>query len=177
MSQPAAGARPPDHQAGHWRALREFVYVDRPFRDVRRLIADQPWCVVAGSTQAHVAGVDLERDIRMVIGELQVGPHSARLPVRWEDTSLPMLFPFLEGTLEFIPVAAGRRPTTQIGFFGRYQPPLGALGDLGDRLVGHRIVLDSVLIFLDDLSRRLERDLPAGTPPLPSGPERPGDHP
>ena len=142
-----------------WRTLHEFYEVDRPFRDVRRFLAAQPQWIAAGSAQARVAGLDLARDVRMVVGDLQSGPHSARAPIHWEDSRHPALFPLLEATLEFAPVA-GRRPTTQIGFFARYQPPLGSLGTLGDTLVGGRVVLESVVAFLDDLAHRLEQALP-----------------
>jgi hypothetical protein len=142
-----------------WRTLHEFVEVDRPFRDVRRFLAAQPPWIAAGSAQARVAGLDLDRDVRMVVGDLQSGPHSARVPLHWEDSRHPALFPLLEATLEFAPVA-GRRPTTQIGFFGRYRPPLGSLGSLGDTLVGSHVVLESVVAFLDDLAQRLEQAVP-----------------
>jgi hypothetical protein len=96
----------------------------------------------------------------MPMGDLQIGLHSARLPIHWEDPQHPGLFPLLDATLEFAPVSSGRRPTTQIGFFGRYRPPFGQLGALGDTLVGSRVVLESVVAFLDDLTRRFEQALP-----------------
>jgi hypothetical protein len=142
-----------------WRKLHEFTYVDRPFRDVRRLLAGQPQCVLAGSLTAQFGGLDLNRDVRMVIGEIGIGVHSVRLPIQWEDARHPGLFPLLEATLEFVPVAAGRRPTTQIGLFGRYRPPLGHIGAVADGLAGSRIVTESVQTFLDDLAERLEHEL------------------
>jgi len=149
-----------DAHPQRWRTLREFAEIDRPFRDVRRYVAGRPQSIVVGSTQARVAGLDLDRDIRMILGDVEIGPHSARIPIHWEDRRHPNLFPVLEATLEFIPVA-GRRPATQIGFFGRYRPPLGSVGALGDTLAGNRLVLDSVVAFLADLAARLEQAVPA----------------
>ncbi|HEU5449510.1 MAG TPA: hypothetical protein VFW57_10895, partial [Acidimicrobiia bacterium] len=108
---------------------------------------------------AKVAGLGLDRDIRMVVGDVQISPHTARIPMHWEDLRHPALFPLLEATLEFAPVA-GRRPITQIAFLGRYRPPLGPIGTLGDSLAGSRLVLESVVDFLTDLVARLEQAIP-----------------
>jgi len=109
----------------------------------------------------------------MIVGDVQIGPHTARVPIHWEDLRHPALFPLLEATLEFAP-EAGRRPITQIGFFGRYRPPLGPVGTLGDTLVGSRAVLESVVAFLTDLAARLEQGIPraASSPPDAPGPRR-----
>jgi len=42
----------------------------------------------------------------MVIGDIEIGVHSARLPLQWEDATLPGLFPILEATLDVAPVHA-----------------------------------------------------------------------
>lgn len=153
-------AMPDDAHPERWRTLHEFAEVARPFRDVRRYLAGAPECVSAGSAQARVAGLDLDRDIRMAVGDIQIGPHTARVPIHWEDRRHPGMFPLLEATLEFAPVA-GRYPITQIGFLGRYRPPLGPLGTLGDSLAGSRVVLESVVAFLTDLVARLEQAIPS----------------
>lgn len=150
---------PDDAHPERWRTLHEFAEVDQAFRDVRRSVAAAPECSMAGAAQANVAGLDLDRDIRMVVGDLQIGPHTARIPIHWEDLRQPAMVPLLDATLEFAPVA-GRLPITQIGFLGRYRPPLGPLGTLGDSLVGSRLVLESVVAFLTDLVARLEQAIP-----------------
>jgi hypothetical protein len=168
----------PSNDHDGWRAVRHFAYVDRAFRDVRRYVAAAPARILADgrvddaagaggpTTELHVrrAGLDLTRDVRTVMGDLTVGIHNARLPLRWEDAARPDLFPVLDATFELAPVSAGRHPMTQLGLFGRYQPPLGRLGSVADTLAGHRIVLESVERFLDELAHRLERELPAPEP-------------
>jgi hypothetical protein len=149
----------PNAHPERWRTVHEFVELERPFREVRRFVAAQPQSIVAGSAQARVAGLELDRDIHMVVGDLQVGSHSARLPIHWEDRRHRSLFPLLDGTLQFTPVP-GRRPITQIAFFGHYRPPLGPLGTLGDTLAGARLVVESVGAFLADLAARLEQAMP-----------------
>jgi hypothetical protein len=150
---------PGDAHPERWRTLHEFAEVDRAFRDVRRYVAAEPECIVATSAQAEVAGLGLDRDIRMIVGGVQIGSHSARIPIHWEDLRHPALFPLLDATLEFSPVP-GRRPITQIAFLGRYRPPLGPLGRLGDSLAGGQVVLESVVAFLTDLVTRLEQAIP-----------------
>ena len=150
---------PDDAHPERWRTLHEFAEVDRAFRDVRRYVAATPECIAAGSAHAKLAGLVLDRDLRMVVGDVQISPHTARIPLHWEDLRHPALFPLLEATLEFAPVA-GRRPITQIAFLGRYRPPLGPIGTLGDSLAGSRLVLESVVDFLTDLVARLEQAIP-----------------
>jgi hypothetical protein len=171
-----------DAHPNGWRTIRHFAYVERPFRDVRRAVADAPQRLLAdasasnGADPAPVAelrirraGLDLARDVRMVIGDVQVGIHSARLPIQWEDATRPSLFPILEATLEIAPVRAGRHAMTQLGLFGQYRPPFGRLGGLADNLAGHGIVVASVEQFLNELVGRFEAILP---PPEP-GEDRP----
>jgi hypothetical protein len=152
-----------------WRTIRHFAYVDRPFRDVRRAIAAAPQRILAGVPQAggaapeptaelrvRRAGFDIGRDVRMVLGDIDVGIHSARLPLRWEDATRPALFPILDATVEVAPVNAGHRPMTQLGLLGSYRPPFGRFGALADNLAGHGIVVESVERFLDDLVDRVQ---------------------
>ena len=160
-----------------WRTIRHFAYVDRPFRDVRRAVAAAPQRILAGQsgsndgalapvTELRVrrARFDITRDVRMILGDIEIGIHSARLPLRWEDATRPGLFPILDATLEVAPVRAGRHAMTQLGLFGRYRPPFGRLGGLADDLAGHRIVVESVERFLDDLVDRFQADLPEPEP-------------
>jgi len=154
-----------------WRALRHFAYVDRPFRDVRRAVAAAPQRVVTdpagpatAAVRVHRAGLDLARDVRMIIGDVEIGVHSARLPLRWEDARRPGLFPILDANLEIAPVRAGQHAMTQLGLFGSYRPPFGRLGALADDVAGHTIVTESVEQFLAGLVARLEATLPAPDP-------------
>jgi hypothetical protein len=165
-----------------WRTIRHFAYVDRPFRDIRRALTAAPQRVLTDTTELRVrrAGFDVGRDVRMVMGDIAVGIHNARIPVRWEDAGRPGFFPILDATLEVAPVKAGRHGMTQLGLFGRYRPPFGRLGVLADQLAGHQIVVESVEGFLDELVERLLATVPMGAPedtPEPEenvAPDRPG---
>jgi hypothetical protein len=145
-------------------AVRHFAYVDRPFRDVRRHVARAPQGILGAPTAPlHVArlGVDIRRNVRITIGEMEVWPRGARLPLRWEDAGQPGIFPVLDAVLEFSPVRSGAHDMTQMTLFGHYQPPLGLVGDLADDVAGHRVVVESVEEFLDGLASRLEGEMPA----------------
>jgi hypothetical protein len=172
-SEPVRSAHPHG-----WRAIRYFAYLDRAFRDVRRALAADPQQILAGPSRSpgdgesapvtelrvRRAGFDLTRDVRMAIGEIEIGMHSARLPLRWEDATHPQLFPILDAVLEIAPVHAGRRTMTQLGLRGHYRPPFGRLGGLADSLAGQRIVVESVERFLDHFVERLGADLPEPEP-------------
>lgn len=174
MSQQVSDDASRADSAHGWRTIRHFAYVDRAFRDVRRAVAaapqsiltDAPEATGVGTAELRVrrAGFELGRDVRMVIGDIEVGIHSARLPIRWEDATRPALFPILDATLEVAPVRAGRHAMTQLGLFGRYRPPFGRLGGLADNLAGHQIVVESVERFLDDLVDRFQATVPVAAP-------------
>jgi hypothetical protein len=164
VSEISAGARPGD-PSGRWRRLDEFAYVERAFRDVRRLLADEPGRIVAESARAHLRGLALHRDIHMAVGELGIGVHSARVPIRWEAARHPGFFPLLDATLDFTPATGWTGTSTQVKLSGRYRPPLGRVGELADTLAGKQLAVESVQGFLDELVRRLEDALPAAPSP------------
>jgi hypothetical protein len=155
-----------------WREVRHYAYVDRPFAEVCRMLAREPERVLGHSGDAgavreqliglHIlrGGVDLSREVRVVLGNLVLDEDAARLVLRWEDAERPNLFPVLEAALELTPVPAGRRPTTQVGLVGRYRPPFGRLGAVADTLAGHGLVLESVERFLDEITLRIEAPNP-----------------
>lgn len=155
-----------DTQESHdrtWRDIRHCAYVDRPFAEVCRLLAEEPARVLGDSGDGGVvreqraglhvrrAGVDVSRDVRILRGDLLLDEDAARLPLRWEDAERPNLFPVLEATLELVPVPAGRRPTTQVGLAGRYRPPFGRLGAVADTLAGEfEVAIGAHCFTLDD---------------------------
>jgi len=150
---------PRDQAGGSWRDVRHYGYVERSFEDVSDLMRVAPDRVLgrAGEVELRVrrAGVDLSRTVRVTWGRPEVEKGMVLVPVRWEDARHPDLFPVLEAHLELAPISAGRLRITQAGLVGRYRPPLGRLGVVGDALAGRRVVLDSVEGFLDDLVRQL----------------------
>src|SRR5207244_2431790 len=98
------------------REVRHFAYVDRDFGQVRsyltaapeRLLPDHP-PTHDGDGGLHTGlhlqrvGLDVSRDIRVVLGDLQTSARTVRVPLHWEDARRPGLFPVLDATLELIP--------------------------------------------------------------------------
>ena len=154
-----------------WREVRHYAYVQRPFAGVAELLATAPERVVGrpGETTGpheglaglhiHRAGVDLSRDVRITIGGVVLDEDAARLALHWEDAHQPKLFPVMEAVLELAPLTAGRHRVTQVGLVGRYRPPLGRLGAVADTWAGHRVVMESIAGFLENIADRIETEI------------------
>jgi hypothetical protein len=79
----------------------------------------------------------------------------ALIPLTWAPQRASAFLPDLEGDLEL--AAVGPR-WTQLALSGRYHPPLGAPGRLGDRAVMHRVAEATVR----DLVERIGGAIVAG---------------
>lgn len=82
------------------------------------------------------------------------------IPIRWRATRGAALFPSMTAHLEIAEID-DRLPLSQLSIIGRYQPPAGVAGVLGDRLLGHRLAEAAVRHFITELASRLA--------PVPSG--------
>ena len=78
------------------------------------------------------------------------------LPVRWKASGGPPLFPSMEGTLHVEPDGAG---CTRLTLNARYDPPLGSLGRLVDRVAMHRVAQLTMTDFVQKLAGELEAAL------------------
>jgi hypothetical protein len=156
-------------EAGHvgGRSVHHYAYVERPYEAVWMKLAQAPRQVIGGDeawsadgalSELHVrrAGVDVSRAVKIKLGGIVAEDEMARMGVRWEDSRHPHLFPVLQGILSLAPVESGRRHVTQVGLVGRYRPPFGALGGIGDRMVGDEVAAEAIAGFVDDVARRLE---------------------
>ena len=103
-----------------------------------------------------VGGTELARKVRTEIGPLVCEEHAARLHVQWHAEEHPEWFPELHAELEFEPAGDD---ATDLHLTGDYEPPLGPLGALGDRVVGHRVAERSLREFLTGVARRLADEL------------------
>lgn len=71
---------------------------------------------------------------------------SIRIPLSWEATGTPGLFPRMTADLMLAPLGD---QLTQIRFEGAYEPPLGGTGRLLDRMILHRVAEVSVENLVD----------------------------
>jgi hypothetical protein len=162
------------------RKLRCYQYVNRPYDGVRELIHQRPLELfqhattsaaeranaVEASLRAGVAGIDVGVDVRIHLhgihdeeGVAGLSPIT-RVTLAWEARRAPAFFPVMRAEMSFWPLTSTE---TQLEFEGAYQPPLGALGNVADAALGHRIAEATVHRFLDEIVEQIRRELPATT--------------
>lgn len=149
-----------------------FVHIDGPFEDVEgRLLAlverlDGLAAEAYREGEAIRAKVGVGREHQLGAKGVHIaaehplrGPLETRIPITWEASGTPGLFPRMEGDLL---LAAVSPDLTQLALHGTYHPPLGALGRSLDRKLLHRLAELSVKGLVDRIAGALKQD--AGTP-------------
>lgn len=98
-----------------------------------------------------VAGIPVYKRVRLRVGAAPELLHDDRimLPVSWETTGGPPVFPRMEGTLHVEPTGDGQ---TRITLNATYDPPLGRLGALIDRGLMHRLATMTMADFVTRLA-------------------------
>jgi hypothetical protein len=99
-----------------------------------------------------IGGTEMTRKVQAEVGPRVRGDHGIRVPLRWHAEQHPRWFPELEAELRLVPVGEA---TTELRLVGTYEPPLGALGALGDRVAGHRVAETALREFLVGVAQRL----------------------
>jgi hypothetical protein len=151
--------------------IRSYDYVNHPYAKVRDAIAADPAALLRAATRAAadrarsvaaelrvtIAGVDVGAEIAVDVGEISEGPGPygapvTRVPVSWTAAHHPGLFPLMNAELRIYALTSTE---TQLDFLGRYEPPLGVVGDAMNALVGHRIAEASVHRLIGDVAQYL----------------------
>ena len=158
------------------REIRSFDYVNHSYQAVRdALTADAAGVFqaatvgaasraesVASELHVSVAGLEVGAEIVVSIGEIEESEkgtvRSTRIPVEWEAANRPRLFPLMSADLFIYPLTSTE---TQLDFKGRYDPPMGVLGDAIDAVLLRRIAEASVHSFISDVAHYLRENLPA----------------
>jgi len=159
------------------RTLRCYEYLNRPYDAVRRVLRERPLDLfrqasrsaaarateVASSLHTRVAGIELGVDVTIYVhavheedGVAGMSPVT-RVVLGWEAMRAPMLFPVMRAELSFWPLTSTE---TQFEIEGTYRPPLGAVGNAADAVLGHRIAEATVHQFLEDIVEQLRSELP-----------------
>ena len=148
-----------------------FVHLSRPFGEARGNLLE----VLSGLDGMAVAAYRDGEEIRARIGvgespavaktvRLEVGEPVGEegtmlLPIVWEATGTPGLFPRMEAEV----VLAALGPVlTQLSLRGSYRPPLGPIGRVVDRALLHRVAEASVKGFVDRVARTIEGAILSG---------------
>jgi hypothetical protein len=158
------------------REVRSFDYVNHPYERVRAALrADAPRLFAIATRSAAERAGSVASELRVELGGIRVGaevtisvdrieedaagPASSRVTrihLAWAAAHRPRLFPLMDAQLSVYPLTSTE---TQLDFAGRYDPPLGPLGDALDAVVGHRIAEASVHRFLADVAQHLREAL------------------
>ena len=96
----------------------------------------------------------LSKTVTLYAGEAIERNEVTVVPIKWQATSSPGLFPGLEADLQ---VAAIGPMFTQLTLRGHYDPPLGTLGRQIDRLLLHRVAEATVRSFMRRLAESLTK--------------------
>lgn len=74
--------------------------------------------------------------VHLRVGKVVESSDARRLPLTWEATGTPGLFPKMDGELV---IARVGDDLTQVKIQGQYDPPLGGIGRLIDQAFLHRV--------------------------------------
>jgi hypothetical protein len=94
----------------------------------------------------------LGNTVTVRVGEPLARDEVTLVPITWQATGSPGLFPVLTADLE---VARVGPRFTRLTLRGHYEPPLGALGRRIDRLLLHRLAEASIRSFMRRLAESL----------------------
>ena len=101
------------------------------------------------------AGDGLAKEVRLEIGSHEIHRKGLVYPVNWVATGARTLFPTMSADLVF----SHDGPTqTRITFDGTYEPPLGPLGRVIDRIALRRVADATVKDWVDRIASALEAE-------------------
>jgi len=148
-----------------------FVHLDRPFGEVRGQLLEVLSGLDGMAAAAYREGEEIRariglgesslvaKTVRLEVGEPVGEDETMLLPIVWEATGTPGLFPRMEAEV----VLAALGPVlTQLSLRGSYRPPLGPIGRVVDRALLHRVAEASVKGFVDRVARTIEGAILSG---------------
>ncbi len=102
-------------------------------------------------------GGSLAKEVRLEIGAAEIHRAGLVYPISWSATGAGILFPKLSADLTISHVGSHQ---TKIGLEGTYEPPLGSLGRVVDRVVLRRVADSTVKAWVDRLADALSSGQP-----------------
>jgi hypothetical protein len=147
-----------------------FVHVPASFEGAERSVLDALGGLDDFAQSAYRDGEEIRarlgiagdphlfaKSVRIGIGRPLRGKHETTIPLTWEATGTPGLFPRMEADLVIAELGSD---VTQLSFRGTYRTPLGKIGAALDRAVLHRIAEGSVKTFVDRIASSLTKGEP-----------------
>lgn len=97
----------------------------------------------------------LAKEVRLDIGTAEIHRSGLIYPINWSATGAELLFPKLSAELSISHVGPDE---TRVILDGTYQPPLGTLGKVVDRVLLRRVAESTVKTWVDRLADALAAD-------------------
>jgi hypothetical protein len=156
--------------------VRHWGYVDLPVEDVRALLHKEPLELLQRATGSAILRTkELAAKLRIGLGPLEIAvnvrthvdriedrapladaPPITFVDLRWEAARATSFFPLMHGTLSAWPVGAGE---TVLEFEGKYDAPLGVVGEAFDKVIGRQLAEASIHRFVDDVVTQVRQQL------------------
>jgi hypothetical protein len=95
------------------------------------------------------------KEIRLEIGKAEIHRSGLIYPVKWTAVGAEGLFPRLSAELVLSHVGSDR---TKVSFQGTYQPPLGPIGRMVDRVLLGRVAESTVKNWVDRLAEAVSSE-------------------
>jgi hypothetical protein len=153
------------------RYLYYYTHIGGPYPIAAARFCQEPdrWLPAPASQQPSGWHVDLvaegalpgplaRRRALVTIQPPEQAPGHLLRRVAWRATTADRWFPVLEADLELTQLAGSG---SHLSLMGSYQPPLGVIGNGGDRLAGHSIAEACARRFVLDIADRLTAPSPA----------------
>jgi hypothetical protein len=144
-----------------------FIHVEHPFEEtepalLRMLPGLHGWADDAYRKGEHLQTCIgtrsrvLAKTVDVSVGSPSRGPGETWIPIRWEASGTPSLFPSMDADLIVATVGAS---LTQVALRGTYHAPFGKVGQAVDRMLLHRVAEASVKTLLDRIAASLRDEL------------------
>jgi hypothetical protein len=132
--------------------VKHSLHIKRPVQDVSSALLASPSRLFPRSVGLHIAGIPVQKRIRLLIGEPEHTSTWAAIPIWWQPTSGRRLLPVMNGRVE---VAPSGKNETRLTVSGMYEPPLGRLGEELDRALMHRVAEGTVKELAETIAKKL----------------------
>jgi hypothetical protein len=110
-----------------------------------------------------VAGLHLVKEVCFRVGDYSEFPGTVpmgRIQLSWEPLDHDDVYPTVNADLEIEPIDERR---TMISLLASYEPPLGRIGAVVDRVAMHRIAESALRRFFEGLIAEIRMNARAGT--------------
>jgi hypothetical protein len=117
-----------------------------------RADADSIVTPALGELRLALGESTVTREVVLSSGPFEVDDGEGKVRVSWRAARHPHLFPVFEGELQ---VRREGWMDIELRLVGEYRPPLWFVGEVGDRVLGHRVAGKTIDGFLSTVAKQL----------------------